>query len=141
MELLSKIVSQTTCELSSSCCQGRVLLTSLALQEESGQEREFWRSVAEQVAAPWSPAHALPPAGWHSHVGVIFACPGTPPIHPALSPTICVLRTHTQILLMHHPLLPHAAPSTKPHRHGMKCDSALIYHGQSVCKVPSLRML
>jgi hypothetical protein len=64
----------------------------LALQLLSGHCREDLRSLAEQVSAAVKlPAHWLPPLGWHSHVGVIEVCPGTPPIQPALSPVISAL--------------------------------------------------
>ena len=65
--------------------------TSKAWQLAEGHSREDCSAVAGHVAT-WLMGQAAPAPGWHSQLGVMVVCPGTPPIHPAPSPVVSALR-------------------------------------------------
>ena len=65
-------------------------LTSLALQPAAGHSRDVCSAVVGQVAT-WVMGQVAVAPGWHSHVGVMEVCPGTPPIHPAPAPVVRAL--------------------------------------------------
>ena len=65
-------------------------LTSLALQPAAGHSRDVCSAVAGHVAT-WLMGQVAALPGWHSQVGVMDVCPGTPPIHPAPAPVVSAL--------------------------------------------------